>query len=99
MQMTFPIWMSENGTEFPASFKVFIRSMAAEQTDPLIKELCEYGFTEGEAQGIRSIVIGFMLGLHEDNRTLGERHGWAVRYAQYILNGGTPHNNEESTPE
>ena len=34
MQMTFPIWMSENGTEFPASFKVIIRSMNDEESTP-----------------------------------------------------------------
>lgn len=98
-QMTFTKWIGENSTEFSAAFKVWNRDQAAKQTDPLIIKLEECGYNDHEARLIRTIMIRFMLDLHKDGRTLGERHGWAVRYAQYILNGGTPHNDEESTPE
>lgn len=93
-QMSFAKWLSHNGTETSADTKVWIRRLEAAQVDEFVQHLGDYGYSGAESEAIRSIVIKFLLEAHNDGRTLGERHGWAVRYAQYILNGGQPHNDE-----
>lgn len=49
------------------------------------------------AESIIEKVCRWFQASHDDGRPLGEIHGWASRYAGYLLAGGDKHRRDEST--